>query len=331
MATALRPIGHEDRLSLTEHLDELRTRLIVCGLAFAVAFGVALWQNHVLLRVVNRPLEQVTTHGGRGPLSQQASSQLALRRALESGGRAFQQLARSGSARTPADRQALREAARSYGAAVRALPARAPGRHPVTLGVGEPLGTTLTISAYFALLLALPVILYQAYAFVLPAFSRGERRVALPLMLLVPVLFVGGVLFGYFVVLPPAIRFLQTFNSGSFDVLVQARPYYSFVALTLIAMGALFQIPVAVLALTRAGIVTPASLRRTRRYAIVVIAVVAMLLPGTDPVTTLLEMVPLLALYELSILLASWLDRHRARRAAEPGGDDVDDLSSDAV
>jgi sec-independent protein translocase protein TatC len=85
-----------------------------------------------------------------------------------------------------------------------------------------------------------------------------------------------------------------------------------------------------VLALTRLGIVTTAWLRRTRRYAIVAIAVVAMLLPGTDPVTTLLEMVPLVALYELSILLASWLERLRARRAAEASGD-VDDLSSDAV
>jgi sec-independent protein translocase protein TatC len=152
--------------------------------------------------------------------------------------------------------------------------------------------------------------------------------VALPLMLLVPLLFVTGVAFGYFVVLPPAIHFLQTFNSDSFDVLLQARPYYSFVALTLAALGILFQIPVAVLALTRLGIVTPASLRRTRRYAIVLIAVVAMLLPGTDPVTTLLEMVPLIALYELSILLASWLERVRARREAELR---PDDLSSDAV
>jgi sec-independent protein translocase protein TatC len=330
MATALRPIGHDDRLSLTEHLDELRTRLIVSGLAFAIAFGVALWQNHALLQIVNRPVQQVSAGGGSGPLSEQARSQLALRRALENGGRAFDQLSRSDAVRSPADRRALRQALRSYAAAVRALPTTATGRQPITLGVGEPLASTLTISAYFALLLALPVILYQAYAFVLPAFSRSERRVALPLMLMVPILFMGGVLFGYFVVLPPAIHFLQTFNSDSFDVLLQARPYYSFVALTLAAMGILFQIPVAVLALTRLGIVTTAWLRRTRRYAIVAIAVVAMLLPGTDPVTTLLEMVPLVALYELSILLASWLERLRARRAAEASGD-VDDLSSDAV
>jgi len=328
MATALRPIGHDDRLSLTEHLDELRSRLIISALAFTAAFGIALWQNHALLQIVNRPAQQAAGARASGPLSQEAGSQLALRRALESGGVALARLARSEAVRTPADRLALRQAARSYAAAARALPTSTAGRQPVTLGVGEPLATTLTISAYFAVLLALPVILYQAYAFVLPAFNRTEQRVALPLMLLVPLLFVTGVAFGYFVVLPPAIHFLQTFNSDSFDVLLQARPYYSFVALTLAALGILFQIPVAVLALTRLGIVTPASLRRTRRYAIVLIAVVAMLLPGTDPVTTLLEMVPLIGLYELSILLASWLERVRARREAELR---PDDLSSDAV
>jgi sec-independent protein translocase protein TatC len=330
MASALRPIGHDDRLSLSEHLDELRSRLIISALAFTVAFGVALWQNDVLLHVVNRPAQQAAADRASGPLSREAGSQAALRRALESGGLALERLARSDALRSPADRQALRQAARSYAAAARAVPRSPAGRQPVTLGVGEPLSTTLTISAYFALLLALPVILYQAYAFVLPAFNRAERRVALPLMLLVPFLFMAGVVFGYFVVLPPAIHFLQTFNSESFDVLLQARPYYSFVALTLAAMGLLFQIPVAVLALTRLGVVTPAWLRRTRRYAIVVIAVVAMLLPGTDPVTTLLEMVPLLVLYELSILLASWLERLRARREAELHTD-LDDLSSDAV
>jgi sec-independent protein translocase protein TatC len=221
----------------------------------------------------------------------------------------------------------------SYDAAVRALPRDVPSRQPITLGVGEPLSTTLLISLYFALLFALPLILYQVYAFVLPAFSSAERRVALPLMLLVPVLFVAGVVFGYFIVLPAAISFLQGFNEGSFDVLVQARPYYSFVSLTLISLGLLFQIPVGVLALTRSGIVTVEALRRNRRYAIVVIAILAMLLPGADPVTMLIEMVPLLVLYELSILLAAWLERlsARRRRAAALAATDHDTSSPDAV
>ena len=335
MPRALRPIRHEDRLSLVEHLDELRSRLIVCGVGLAVAFGIAVWQNHALLDIVNRPLERTTSaatkNGSPGQLGNNVKAQVAVRRALAEGAAAFDRLSRDGSL-DPAQRAALVRAARSYGDAVAALPTRVPGRQPITLGVGEPLSTTLTISFYFALLFALPLILYQLYAFVMPAFRPGEKRVAAPLMFLVPVLFAGGVIFGYFVVLPPAIRFLQTFNSSSFDVLVQAKPYYSFVTLTLLSLGILFQIPVGVLALTRAGVITTRQLRRNRRYAIVIIAVLAMLLPGTDPVTTLIEMVPLLVLYELSILLATWLDRATAQRDAKAVAvTDSDETTPDAV
>lgn len=315
MPRAMRPIGHEDRLSLVEHLDELRTRLIICAAGFFVAFSLAVWQNERLLDVVNRPLERTTAASVKkasGPLEQTARSQVQLRRALERGAAAFDRLSRS-RVLTPADRAALREAVRSYGDAARALPREVPGRQPVTLGVTEPLTTTLTISLWFALLFSLPLILYQAYAFVLPAFSPQERRVALPLMALAPVLFAAGVAFCWFVVLPPAIKFLQSFNAASFDVLVQAQPYYAFVVFALISLGVLFQIPLAVLALTRAGIVSVEQLRRNRRYAVVVIAVVAMLLPTIDPVTLILEMIPLLVLYELSILLAAWLERREAK------------------
>ena len=121
----IRPVSHEDRLTLVEHLDELRTRIIISvarvrGRRSALCF----WQNHQILDLLNEPLPD--------------------------------------------------------------------GRKPLTLGVTEPFMTTVTVSAYAALLLALPVILYQLYAFVLPAFSPRERRVALPLLLMVPVLFIGG-------------------------------------------------------------------------------------------------------------------------------------------
>jgi sec-independent protein translocase protein TatC len=167
----------------------------------------------------------------------------------------------------------------------------------------------MTVSAYFAILIALPVLLYQLYAFVLPAFTPGERKVALPLLLLVPVLFTAGVAFGYFIVIPGALSFLLDFNSGQFQNEIRAREYYSFLAMTLIACGGMFQIPVGILAAVKIGLVTPEKLRKNRRYAIVIIAVGAMLLPGVDPVTMLIEMVPLLVLFELSILLASAFGR----------------------
>jgi sec-independent protein translocase protein TatC len=180
---------------------------------------------------------------------------------------------------------------------------------PVTFGVTEPFTTTLTNSAYAALLLALPVLLYQLYAFLLPAFSPTERRLALPLLLLVPALFLGGVAFCYFVVLPGATKFLLHFNQSEFNTQVRARDYYSFVTLTMLALGVCFQVPVAILALVRLGITTPHKLRQNRRYAILVIAILAALLPTIDPVTLILEMLPLIALYELSIVLAQLFGR----------------------
>ena len=143
----------------------------------------------------------------------------------------------------------------------------------MTLGVSEPFMQTLKVSAYAGLLISLPLILFQIYAFVLPAFSPREKQVALPAMLAVPFLFIGGVVFGYFTVVPRAIEFLQNFNTDAFDVLIQAQPYYKFVLMLLIAMGLLFQIPVAIVAVTRVGIVSTSQLAHNRRYAILVIAV----------------------------------------------------------
>jgi sec-independent protein translocase protein TatC len=232
----LRPAQHDDELTLVEHLDELRSRIIVSAVVLTVAVGLCFWQNSLLLDIANAPL--------------------------------------------PGDRV------------------------PITFGVTEPFMTTLTLSFYGGLLLAMPVLLYQVYAYVLPAFKPGERRVVLPFLLMVPLLFIAGVVFAYFVVLPAATSFLLNFNQDDFNIQVRAREYYSFFSLTLVSVGVLFQIPVGILAVTRLGIVTPETLARNRRYAVLLIAVVAMLLPGTDPVTMLISMLPLLLLFELSLVLA---------------------------
>ena len=196
----------------------------------------------------------------------------------------------------------------------------------MTLGVGEPFTATIRIVAYAALLLSLPFLLFQAYAFVLPAFSSRERQVALPLMLMVPFLFIAGVVFAYYMVLPNAISFLQNFNADNYDILIQANQFYKFSVTVLIAMGIAFQVPVGILAITRVGIVTTAQLRHSRRYAFLVCAIAAMLLPGQDPVTMLSLLAPLYLLFEGSILLAAVLDR-RARRT-EPDEPEPADLDS---
>ena len=153
----------------------------------------------------------------------------------------------------------------------------------------------------------------QLYGFLIPALAPEQRRVARPLVLAVPFLFTAGVVFGYLVVLPAALHFFQNFNSEQFNVLVQASQYYHFAAVTLLAMGLVFQVPVAILAATRAGIVTTSQLKGNRRYAVLACAGVAAFLPG-DAMTLLLETVPLYLLFELSLLLARVLD-WRERRA----------------
>ena len=325
MATAIRTIGHEDRLSLIEHLEELRTRLIVSGVVLVVAFGVCLWQNHALLHLINRPLEK-ERHGllekGQGFAGQTALTQ---RTVLEVAG-ATEALAGILSAPDSHLPAGVRAQLTAELARLRADTAKIPpvpeSEKLTTLGIGEPFTTTVTVVFFFALIVSLPVILFELYGFVLPALQPSERRAVAPLLAAVPFLFAAGVLFGYFVVLPAALRFLVNFNSGEFNNLVQASPYYQFAATVLLAMGLVFQVPVAILGATRAGIVTPRQLRRGRRYAIVACAAVAAFLPG-DAVTLMLETVPLYVLYEASILVASFVARRSARRearAAEGGG-----------
>jgi sec-independent protein translocase protein TatC len=174
----------------------------------------------------------------------------------------------------------------------------------ITFGVTEPFTTTLTVSAYGALILALPVVLFQAYAFILPAFSKHQQRAIVPMLLLIPALFVAGIAFGYFVVLPAATSFLLNFNEAQFNIQVRASEYYSFFATTLLACGVVFQVPVGILSVTRLGIVTVDQLKQNRRYAYLACSIVAAALPGVDPVSMIIETVPLILLYELSIVLA---------------------------
>ncbi len=246
----VKAISHEDQLSLVEHLDELRARIVTSLAVFGVALGLCFWQSDLLLELAGGPL--------------------------------------------PAGHDKL-----------------------ITFGVTEPFTTTLTISAYGAIILSLPIVLYQAYAYLLPAFSRRQQRTVLPLLLLIPVLFVAGAAFGYFVVLPAATKFLLNFNDSQFNVQVRAKDYYSFFAQTLLACGFVFQIPVGILAITRLGIVRVEQLTANRRYAYLGCSVLAAALPGVDPVSMLLETAPLIVLYELSIVLA--------RAFGQPAGPALED------
>ncbi len=246
----LRAAKFDEQMTLVEHLDELRNRIVVSAAVLVVACGLCFWQNHLLLELANKPLPKGVDQ-------------------------------------------------------------------PLTFGVTEPFMTTLKVSIYAGILIALPVLLYQAYAFMLPALKPTEKRFVRPFLLLVPMLFIAGVTFAYFVVIPAATKFLLNFNQGEFNIQVQARQYYSFIITTLLAVGFVFQVPMGIVAVTRLGIVTPQQLSQNRRYAYLILAVVAMFLPGTDPVTMLIELAPLLALFELSLILARAMGTP-AERAPEP-------------
>ncbi|HEX3733633.1 MAG TPA: twin-arginine translocase subunit TatC [Solirubrobacterales bacterium] len=252
MARRVKAVSHEDQLSLVEHLDELRHRIVVSLVIFSVALALCFWQNHLLLEIAQHPL--------------------------------------------PSGHKQL-----------------------TTFSVTEPFTTTLTVSAYGAAILAAPFILWQLYAYVLPAFSPGEKRVVLPILLLFPLLFLAGVAFAYFAVMPAALHFLLNFNDEQFNIQVRAGDYYSFFSMTMLAGGLIFQLPMAILAVTRLGIVKVEQIAGNRRYAYLIIAIVAAALPGVDPISMLIEMVPLLVLFELSILLARWFGRpSEGAGAAEP-------------
>ncbi len=318
MPRALRPIGHEDRLSLVDHLDELRSRLIVSGAVLVVAFGFCFWQNHELLRILNKPLTTQTekqVKKGEGTVGQAVLAQEAIVKAAEDTSRALDLVAAPASGLSAATRAQVGPLATKLKQDVSRIPRKPQGDKPVTLSVGEPFTQTLTVAFYFALIISLPVILYELASFILPALSPVERRATVPLLTAVPALFLVGVSFGYFVVLPAAVRFFVNFNASEFNNLVQANQFYKFAATILLAMGLVFQVPVVILGLTRMEIVTVKQLRRSRRYAAVACAAVAAFLPG-DFITLFLETVPLYLLYEVSILLAAITGRRRRRREA---------------
>jgi sec-independent protein translocase protein TatC len=317
IAIAPRSVGHDEELSTVGHLDELRTRLIASLVVIAVAFGFCFWQNHRLLHLINRPLAHQTqeqVRAGHGPLGATYAVAQNARDVAVQLHAVVGVLDGPGSRLTASNRAALGTAETHLRRDIARLSAPPPGDRPVTLGIGEPFTTTVTISLVFALILALPFVLHQAYAFLMPALDPGERRHLMPLVASIPFLFVAGVLFGYFVVLPAAVHFFQNFNSSEFNVLVQANQYYKFAATTLLAMGFLFQVPVGIVAVTRARLISARRLRRSRRYALLACGLVAAVLPG-DAVTLLLETVPLYLLFEVGVLIASLLERRDAARA----------------
>src|SRR5689334_6045042 len=193
-------------------------------------------------------------------------------------------------------------------------------RQLTTLTIGEPFMTSLWLSVYAGFILALPIIIWQAWAFFLPAFDAGHERVLRLFVLIATLMLVIGISFGYWIALPRASHFLANYDSHQYHNLIRARDYVGFAAKVLVAMAIVFELPLFVVGLTRIGIIETRTLRRSRRVGYFVVCCVGVLLPGVDPVTTTIETIPLLVLYEASIWASVLLERRAERGATYPIG-----------
>jgi sec-independent protein translocase protein TatC len=248
MARLPRRLRHEDSVTLVEHLDELRSRILISLLAVGVAFAGCYVFNDDILRWLAQPLPE----------------------------------ARDGEL--------------------------------ITFGVTEPFFTTVKVVAVAAFVIALPVVLWQLWSFLAPAFEEHQQRVVAICVLIASLLMGAGIAFGYYVVLPRALGFLTTYNSDLFEIQIRASYYYTFVAYALLALGLIFNLPVFVLTLVRLGVLTSRRMRNNRRVGYAIILVAAALLPTVDPISLALEVVPLLVLYELSIWASVFFERRWSDR-----------------
>ncbi len=242
MPLGFRTVAPDERLSLVDHLSELRRRLIVSLIALTIAFAGAYIFRDRILSILIRPL--------------------------------------------PIDK-----------------------RHIVTLAPTEPFITIMEVCLWTAILITLPILLYQVYAFVIPAVGNHTRRRMLAIVAAISVLFLVGVLFGYYFVLPIALRFFLGFGGTQFVSQVRAEDYFGFVATLLFATGLTFEVPLAMAAFARMGLVSPEMYRKQWRLAIVGIAAIAALLPSGDPFSMLLVMLPMVVLYVVGIWLSSMFGR----------------------
>lgn len=189
-----------------------------------------------------------------------------------------------------------------------------------TYGVAEPFLTSVKVSVVAGFLLALPLVLWQLWAFCAPALGRSAQRGIVRFALAAAGLMIGGVVFGVKVALPAALSFLTTFDDSLYDIQLRAGEFVSFAVLVLAACGVVFELPIAVLGLVRVGALTSAKLRRNRRRGYLIVAAIGVALPGVDPFTTVIETIPLAILFEASIWLSVMFEgRWRAVPLAQGG------------
>jgi sec-independent protein translocase protein TatC len=242
MARLPRRLRHNESVTLVEHLDELRTRLIVSLLAVGVAFGFTYAFRKHIIHWLERPL--------------------------------------------PSDTRLI------------------------TLSPGEPFNTSLTVAFYGAVALAIPILVWQIWAFFAPALEDRSQTVVVRLVVVATILLVAGMAFAYWVVLPNGLSFLLNYDSDLYDTgQVRARDYFSFAAAVIAGLGVLFELPIFILGLVRLGILSSQRLRRNRRIGVGIALLAVVLLPGVDFVSMALQALPILVLFEGSIWASVFFER----------------------
>jgi sec-independent protein translocase protein TatC len=244
----------DGRMSFTEHLEELRRRLIISLIAVGVGFVVSYSFADRLFALLVRPL-------------------------------------------------------------IKVMP---PGEKLVFTALPEAFFTYFKVALIAGVAFASPVIIYQVWCFVAPGLYERERRLLLPVVLSSTLFFLGGALFGYFVVFPFGFKFFISFAGDHVRVMPTLKESLGFATWLLLVFGIVFETPLVILILARLGIVNAAKLRRNQKYAVLIIFIVAAILTPPDLVSQLLMAVPLLILYEMGIWIAKLFGKKPTAQSEGP-------------
>lgn len=193
-----------------------------------------------------------------------------------------------------------------------------PNLQLIYLSPADPFFVTIRLAIYIGIILALPILIYNVWAFLSPALEKREKRAILPALYLGVLLFAAGVALAYFAALPVTLEFFQGFMTESLVGQLEINNTLGFVVKMLLAFGVVFELPIVILILSALGLVTPEFLREKRRHAIVLITVLASFITPGDAITlTVMMMFPLILLYELGIFLSVGIYRRRRKRERE--------------
>ena len=238
----------DKKMSLTDHLSELRTRLIRAVIALGIGFFACYYYKDWIFEIITRPLTQV-------------------------------------------------------------LPKNS---YLIYTGLTEAFFVYMKLAFFASLIITSPFILYQIWKFISPGLLMTEKKYVVPFVISSTLLFVGGILFGYFIVLPPAFEFFISFNNKYLQAMISFRDYLSLFVTFLLGFGLSFELPVFVFFLTKLGIVNAKMLSQKRRYAILVMFIVAAILtPSPDALSQALMAIPLMFLYEVSIFVAKFAQKKK--------------------